>query len=201
MRGAAGRASAVTGSGGCRRCLGRQAGSRHPGTSTAVCWRLLTAGWPGGTRALSPDWPQFRMLDPPGPISAWCGSVGRRNACPAACAGQDRAGNQSVRKAKDDLSVPGMRGRAVAVICCVEENGLRAQPQRAGWGARAPSEPAGREAMAVLGKAAPDTLCAGILGDGVTLCAPGHRFWQRAARRWGLWLGERCGEEAQGTCG
>lgn len=68
-------------------------------------------------------------------------------------------------------------------------------------GPRAPSELAVREAMAVLEKAAPDTLCVGILGDGVTPCVPGHRFWQRAGRRWGLWLGEHfvaSGEETQG---
>lgn len=62
---------------------------------------------------------------------------------------------------------------------------------------RAPSELAVREAMAVLGKAAPDTLRVGILGDGVTLHVPGHCFWQRAGRD-GVCGWVSIGEEAQG---
>lgn len=55
-------------------------------------------------------------VGPACPISSPCGNVCRRNTRPAVRPGQDSAGNELVRKAKDDLSVLGMWGRAFAVL-------------------------------------------------------------------------------------
>lgn len=65
------------------------------GSKVAHCWIA-----PGGTRAMSPDWPQLGTLYPPCPISCWCSRSRRGMTCPTARPGQESAGNKLGQKRK-----------------------------------------------------------------------------------------------------
>lgn len=127
MRGAAGHASAVTGcarSGGCRRCLGRQAGWL-PAHRLLYCslWEITHCCMARGDQGCVCTLASVQDVGPAtshvSPVQQ-CWQEEHMSCSP----GQDSAGNEMVRKAKDDLCSWDV-GKST---CCVEGNGLRAQP-------------------------------------------------------------------------
>lgn len=58
-------------------------------SKSAHCWIA-----PEGTRATSPDWPQFGTLYAPCSISWWCSRSRRGTTCPTARPGQESCGQK-----------------------------------------------------------------------------------------------------------
>lgn len=84
-------------------------------------------------------------------------------------------------------------------ICCVESTVPMSRTLTMGCGSKTTTRVCSEGSHGCAGEGCSRPPLCWDPGDGVTLCVPGHCFWQRAGRRWGLWLGEHCGEQGRGT--